>query len=270
MNHPFFLKLFPLLGVSALLALPAHARWAERATRANRREISAEEARSSSAAAEVDRRNKLCMRRIRPAMKGPDWDADPTAIPYAMYQVNKRTELPVHIDNEGLDVASDDLFEETVIYLTAHTRWAFNAAEMENLARWLQRGGTLLLDDCYLRGSGFTESKNTEVAKILPGIEGPIFAYADDPVGRDMFGLLYADAPRPETIRERHVWEYFLFDGRPMVFFTMNDDGCAWEVSTPPTASNPIGEGIGHGGDNAFRELSYQWLSSWFLYAMTH
>ncbi len=244
--------------------------WAEQAGNLSRREISVEEARRSTAATEVERRNRIAMRRIRPAMKGIDWDADPSAIPYMLYQVNKRTELPVHIDNEGLDLAADDLFEHTVVYLTSHTRWALDNRETANLSRWLERGGTLLLDDCYNRGSGFTESKGSEVAKLIPGADTPTYAYAEDPVGADMFRLAYPATPRPETLPERHPWEYYLLDGRPAIFFSMNDDGCAWEVSTPPTASNPIGEGIGHGGDNSFRELSYQWITSWMLYTLCH
>lgn len=259
--------------VAVLLMLPTAAQaqsWSERASRLSSREISATDAQAKSADKQPDRRNKLCLRRIKPAMRGVDWDADPTAIPYVLYQVNKRTELPVRIDNDGLDLASDELFQETVIYLTSHTAWALNENELANLQRWLKRGGTLFLDDCYCRGSGFSESTPVEVARLMPGTTS-VLLLATDPVVKDVFRMGY-DTPWPGTIQgmENRPWQYFMLDNRPAVFFSPNDDGCGWEISTPPTASNPIGEGIGHGGDNAARELFYQWATSWMLYVYAH
>src|SRR5437879_3962925 len=75
--------------------------WAAKAGRLDRKEISSEEAEKSDKGRDEDRRNKLSLRRIKPAMKGVDWDTDPTAIPYMLYQVGKRTELPVYINNDG-------------------------------------------------------------------------------------------------------------------------------------------------------------------------
>lgn len=254
----------------ALARSAAGASWSERSRRLNSREISATGASERSGKEERDRRNKLSVRRIRPAMQGVDWDADPTAIPYMLYQVNKRTELPVYIDNDGLDVASDELFDFTVVYLTSHTHWSFNEEETANMGRWLERGGTLVLDDCYNRGSAFAEAVPVEVPRMIPGAESSLLI-EEDPAVRDVFRMGY-DTPWPGAVSgfENRPWQYFLCDGRPAVLFSPNDDGCAWEVSTPPTASNPIGEGIGHGGGNAQRELMYQWATSMMLFVYTH
>ena len=94
---------------------------------------------------------KSVVRRIHPANPDVDWNTDPTAIPYLLYQINKRTDLPVFINNEGLDVGKDDLFENTVVYLTSHRRWSLNEKETAKMALFLKRGGTLWLDDCYPR-----------------------------------------------------------------------------------------------------------------------
>lgn len=243
--------------------------WAERSARLNSNEISEQAAKEQGQRGDQDRRNKLSLRRIQPAMPGVDWNTDPTAIPYMLYQVNKRTDLPVHIDNDGLDVSKDSLFEHTVIYLTSHTRWGFNERETANLTRFLERGGTLFLDDCYNRGSAFTDSVRPEVAKMILGAEGRILA-EDDPAVAECFRMVYS-APWPGTADfQNRPWQYFMLDGRPAVFFSPNDDGCGWEISTPPSASNPIGEGIGHGGDNRAREIFYQWATDWMLFTYTH
>ena len=260
---------------SSVLALafvaPAYAggTWADRAGKMNRVELSAEEAKSKSGAEEKDMRNKLCLRGIKPAMPTVDWNADPTALPYTMYQINKRTDLPVYVDASGLDVGTDDIFKHTVLYLTSHTRWSFNEKETENLARFLARGGTLYLDDCYLRGSPFSDSVRPEVTKMIPGGE-PTTLLETDPKVADCFKMIYKTPWPGQAVFENRPWQYFLLDGRPSVFFSPNDDGCGWEISTPPSASNPIGEGVGHGGDNRQREVMYQWVTNWILFAYTH
>jgi len=244
--------------------------WAQRAGQMNRKEISPGEAAQKSNRDDEDRRNKICVRRIRPADVNVDWNADPTAIPYMLYQINKRTDLPVFINNSGLDVSKDDIFEHTVIYLTSHKRWTFNEIETKKLSLFLKRGGTLWLDDCYLRGSPFSDSVRPEVAKMMPGSE-PIFLTKDDPKVKDAFKMIYSQVPWPgAAVFENRPWQYFLLDGRPAIFFSPNDDGCGWEVSTPPSASNPIGESIGHGGDNRQRETMYQWATNFILFAFTH
>ena len=241
--------------------------WAERAGKMSRTEISAQKAAGRAAAETKERRNRIALRRIRPAMSSVDWDADPTAIPYLHYQIHERTSLPVYTDNDGLDVGSDELFEYTLVYLTSHGRWSFNEKETANLRRWLQRGGTLYLDDCYNRGSPFADCVRPEVAKLIAGAE-PVWLLKDDPRVADVFRMVYRTFwPGEQYTRP---WLYYLLDDRPAVFFSPNDDGCAWEISTPPTASNPIGEGIGHGGDNRYREVVYQQAANWVLFALTH
>ncbi|MFP4026355.1 MAG: DUF4159 domain-containing protein [Candidatus Brocadiia bacterium] len=271
-HYSVFLRLLTMLAVISLVTVSRSLRasWAERAGKMNRTKLSEQEARAKSEKGQQERRNKLAMRRINPSMEGVDWNADPTAIPYMLYQVNKRTDLPVYVDNDGLKVATDELFEFTIVYLTSHTRWSFNEKETANMQRFLRRGGTLLLDDCYNRGSAFTDSVRPEVAKMIPGAE-PTMLLKDDSRVEDVFRMVY-ETPWPGEAGRfpNKPWQYFLLDGRPAVFFSPNDDGCGWEVSTPPTASNPIGEGIGHGGDNRQRELMYQWATNWMLYAYTH
>ena len=240
----------------------------DRARKMNRRELTAEEALKRREAEPPDRRNKISMRRIKPAMPGVDWNTDPTAIPYMLYQINKRTGLPVYVDNDGLDVATPELFEYTVIYLTSHYRWGFNERESENVAEWLRRGGTLFLDDCYNRGSPFADSVRPEIAKMFPEAEQKLLVRSD-PVVKDVFRMTYRTSWPGEGFDDR-PWQYYQVEGRPAVFFSPNDDGCGWEISTPPSASNPIGEGIGHGGDNRQRESMYQWVTNWFLFVYTH
>jgi len=253
-------RLILYAGLAATLFCPLHieaAAWADRAGKLASRELSKDEITELDIDEYRDRRNKLTMRRIEPADPGVDWDTDPTAIPFMLYQVNRRTDLPIYVNNDGLDLATDDIFECLAVYLTSHHAWSLNEKESENLAKWLKRGGTLLLDDCYNKGSPFTDSVQPEVGKLVPGGQGVILM-KEDPKLRDVFSMVYKMKWPGETLKEMRPWQYYMLDDRPAVFFTPNDDGCGWEVSTPPTASNPVGEGIGHGGDNRAREIFYK------------
>src|SRR5438105_9427126 len=116
-----------------------------------------------------DRREKVVIRRLKPSCKS-DWNTDPTALPYFFYQLRERTKgkFPLYLDNEGLDLGSKDIFDYPVIYFTSHFPFQFSDDEVENLKKFLARGGTLLLDDCT--GSGpFMDSVPSNVPRILPG-----------------------------------------------------------------------------------------------------
>ena len=270
-----------IIGLAVLLvgmqaAVAGEGGWSERAADGNREVLTADDLGKLSLGEPASRRGKIFMRRIKPADPHIDWYADPTAIPYVTYQFEQRTGLPTFTDNDGLDVATDALFEYPLIYLTGHGGWVFNEAETDNLAKWVKRGGTIFFDDCYIRRSSFTDSVGPESSKIVPGSELNVVGFAD-PNTADLFRMSYTFAPDklPGTARAfgnmgTSPWQYVLCDGRPSIIFTPNDDGCAWEVSSPPTASNPIGEGIGHGGSNEDREMVYQWVTDWFLFALTH
>src|SRR5262249_12882016 len=59
-----------------------------------------------------DVRGKVVLRRLKPTCKS-DWNTDPTALPYFFYQLRERTKskFPLYLDNEGLDLASKDIFD---------------------------------------------------------------------------------------------------------------------------------------------------------------
>ena len=265
------LKIF-WLGFGLLVGLTAGAQnsWIQKARQLNSRAVSKDEIQKFAEDENQDTRNKLGLRRIKPRTGQTDWDTDPTAIPFVLYQVKMRTGLPVHVNNDGLDVGSDELFEHTAVYLTSHYNWSFTEKETENLKAWLTRGGTLYLDDCYNKGSPFTDSVQPEVGKMIED-SAPQILLKTDPKVQNVFKMVYPTVGWPgESLEFMRPWQYFLLDDRPAVFFSPNDDGCGWEISTPPSASNPIGEGIGHGGDNRQREIFYKWMTNWMIYVYCH
>lgn len=223
---------------------------------------------------ETDRRGKVTIRRVRPQCHS-DWGNDPTALPYFLYQVSLRTEgqLPVFVDNAGLDISSEEIFKYPIIYFTSHFPFNFTDEEVQNLKKYLARGGTLWLDDCT--GSGpFMESVPQNVQRIAPGSEMKQMLYAT-PEFFDLYNMVFPFAGVPIVGKEQFCrpMQAAYVRGRPAIIFCPNDYGCFWEISTPPTSLNPMGEGA-HGyldswGFNV-RDTVYQFSINWLFYTLTH
>jgi hypothetical protein len=221
----------------------------------------------------LDRRGKITMRRLNPQCKS-DWNNDPTALPYLFYQLKERTQgkFPCYVDNEGLKLTGDGLFDYPLVYFTSHFAFQFSDEEVENLKKYLARGGTLLLDDCS--GSGpFMDSVPPNVQRIVPGGDLKLML-KDTKEFADLFNLIFKLEGMPE-LKEQFMqpFQCAYVNGRPAILACPNDYGCQWEVSAPPTALNPLGAPA-H-ADNTptvqkSREEVYQLSINWLFYALTH
>ena len=150
-----------------------------------------------------DRRGKVIVRRIKPQAKS-DWNTDPTALPYFFYQIRERTQgrFPVYLDNEGIELTGDEIFEHPIIYFTSHFPFLFSDEERDNLKKFLARGGTLLLDDCT--GSGpFVDAVPVNVQRIIPGAELKLMLKDTKEFG-GLFDLVYKLEGMPE-LKEQFI-----------------------------------------------------------------
>ena len=258
----------------AALALvrPAGADWLSDAARQRVKVFDGTEA-GKKADEKVQRRGKVIIRRIKPQCKS-DWDNDPTALPYLVYQLRVRTEgkFPILANNEGLLLTGDEIFDFPVIYFTSHFAFNFSEDEVDNLKKYLARGGTLLLDDCS--GSGpFTDSVPANVQRIIPGAEMKLML-REDKGYFDLFNIVYKMKGLPR-LKEQYMqpFQCAYINGRPGILFTPNDYGCNWEVSSPPTPLNPLGAPA-HAADSPTvqqgREDTYKICINWLFYALTH
>jgi len=222
---------------------------------------------------EENRRGMVTIRRIDPECYS-DWNNDPTALPYLFYQLDRRTQktFPVYVDNSGIKLTDDDIFDYPIIYFTSHYTFNFSAAEIENVQKFLAQGGTLWLDDCT--GSGpFMDAVPVNVQRLSPGAETHLMLLTDERF-RDLFKLVYELHGLPDLREDfRKPLQATLVNGRPGIIFCPNDYGCWWEVSTPPTALNPLGNPA-HDPPSPkvqrAREQVYQFSINWLLYTLTH
>lgn len=223
---------------------------------------------------QIDRRGKVTIRRLIPKCQS-DWGNDPTGLPFFFYQIGLRTEgqIPTYVDNAGLEITSDEIFRYPIIYFTSHFPFSFTDEEVQNLRKYLERGGTLWLDDCTGCGP-FMESVPQNVQRIAPGAEMRQML-RESPEFFDLYNMVYPFDGVPWLVKEQfsRPLQAAYVRGRPAIIFCPNDYGCFWEISTPPTALNPMGEGA-HGftseGGFKVRDMVYQFSVNWLLYTLTH
>jgi hypothetical protein len=261
-----------LLAASSAVALPVQADWLESAAQNRLKQFDGTNIEKRTDI-KKDRRGKVTMRRINPQCKS-DWDNDATALPYFFYQLKVRTDdrYPCYVDNRGIRLTGDEIYDYPLIYFTSHYGFTFSDEEVENLKKYLARGGTLLLDDCT--GSGpFTDSFPANVQRIAPGTDIKRML-RDTKEFFDLFNICY-EVKRMPKLKEQFMqpFQAAYVNGRPAILFCPNDYGCGWEVSSPPTALNPLGNPA-HGDPTPTaqqgREEVYQLSINWFFYALTH
>lgn len=268
--------LFGLLGLLGWGGMPAGAigqdNWLQKAAT---REVAKFDGTSTGGQEDVktDRRGKVVIRRVRPQAKS-DWNTDPTALPYFFYQLRERTQgkFPVYLDNEGLTLLGKEIFDYPIIYFTSHFPFQFTDDEVDNLKKFLARGGTLMLDDCT--GSGpFMDSVPPNVQRIVPGAEMKLML-KETKAFASLFDLVYKLDGLPE-LKEQFMqpFQCAYHKGRPAILVCPNDYGCYWEVASPPTALNPLGNAA-HADSTPTvqkgREEVYQISINWLFYALTH
>ncbi len=267
-------------GLALLLILPAgvHADWLT-AGGVSPVEIFDGTEEEHQADDQLDRRGKVTIRRINPQCPS-DWNNDPTALPYFFYQLDRRTqgEFPTYVDNRGLRLIGDEMFDYPIIYFTSHYPFTFTDEEIENLQRFLGQGGSLWLDDCT--GSGpFMDSVPPNIQRIAPGSETHLMTPQDERF-QPLFTLVYRGQENQMQYPQFKDGERFakplqatMVNGRPAIIFCPNDYGCQWEVASPPTAMNPLGNPA-HSppspGMQSYREQVYKLSINWLFYSLTH
>ena len=183
--------------------------------------------------------------------EGGDWNTDPTAIPNLMLEIERRTNMkavrqPIIVkadSQELLELGSKALF----VYMTGHHNFQFTAAEVENLRKYLLKGGTIWADNCFPgRRSRFDTGFRREMKRVMPDRDFETIT-ADHPIFSSI--LQFREVPKGMNFRNDPV-EIVMIDRRLAVVYTLNDYGCLWQ-----TQLNEKGE--------VNTELDENWRNTW-------
>lgn len=217
-------------------------------------------------------RRRLVMREM---MFNSDWNTDPTAVPAFVEQFRRRTGMNATAlsPRNALDFSDPELSDWPLVYMTAHNAFSFSEPDLKNLRRYLEQGGFLYIDDC-LYGFPFGQALPGELRRALPDSEltpldpkHPVFGT----ILRQQYNWDKTNEAGLPTVMKPNFWHYIALGGYMAVLLTPQDIGCLWEISSPPTPSNPLGAGM-HSSDRipGLREAAYRLGVNVILYSMLH
>lgn len=95
---------------------------------------------------------------------GGDWYNDPSAEVNLLQYIRDNTDVKVNPEYVFVDIATYDLFQYPMLFITGHGNIVLSDSDVEKLRKYCERGGFIYIDDDY----GMDKSIRREVKKIFP------------------------------------------------------------------------------------------------------
>ncbi|MHC4357326.1 MAG: DUF4159 domain-containing protein [Planctomycetota bacterium] len=193
--------------------------------------------------------------------RGGNWNPRPRAGRVLVWELVKRTSVEAGLSTMSVRPDDPEIFKYPFLYMAGNQEFEpFNAGEKENLSRYVEFGGTLLVDDCAGKaGYGFDECVRKELAALFPGKK--LARISDEHAVYKSFYLVNRQGGR--MIVNQYL-EGLDLEGRMAVIFSQNDLGGAW-------ARDTLGDWeyeVFPGGESQ-RTLSFRLGINIILYALT-
>ncbi len=122
---------------------------------------------------------------------GGDWYNDPSAEVNLLQYINDNTDINVNPGYVFVDIATNDLFQYPILFITGHGNIVLSDSDVDKLRKYCERGGFIYIDDDY----GLDKSVRREVKKIFPNND-----LMELPFSHSIYNILY-DFPKgpPKT-----------------------------------------------------------------------
>lgn len=95
---------------------------------------------------------------------GGDWYNDPSGEINLLNFISSNTNIKTDAKYQFVDIASDDIFSYSFLFLTGHGNVVFTKDEVNRLRLYLESGGFLYIDDDY----GLDKAIRREMKKVFP------------------------------------------------------------------------------------------------------
>ncbi|PKD42453.1 DUF4159 domain-containing protein [Rhodohalobacter barkolensis] len=168
---------------------------------------------------------------------GGDWYSSPSALNNLIEFANQN--LPIRISEryDDVQIGSRDIFNYPFLFATGHGNITLNNSEMENLRRYLENGGFLMVDDDY----GMDQYVRPLLDRIFPDEE-----LIELPANHPIYSVVYPFSEgRPPKVHEhdgKQPQAFALFrNGRMVLLYTYESnpsDGWAYDEHDNPEEIN--------------------------------
>ena len=168
---------------------------------------------------------------------GGDWYSSPSALTNLIEFANQN--LPIRISGkyDDVQIGSRDIFNYPFLFATGHGNISLNNSEMDNLRRYLESGGFLMVDDDY----GMDQYVRPLLDRIFPD-EELIELPADHPVYNAVYSFSEGRPPKVHEHDGKQPQAFALFrDGRMVLLYTYESnpsDGWAYDEHDNPEEVN--------------------------------
>ncbi|MEM7009060.1 MAG: DUF4159 domain-containing protein [Thermodesulfobacteriota bacterium] len=156
-----------------------------------------------------------------------NWDTRPRAYKRLMSTLELRTSVNSSDQRKSLRLTDPDLFQYPFLYMSGDSSFtSFSAQERRKLRKYLQLGGTLIIDDTSgEQDSSFDTQIRAELVNIMPEI--PLAPIPHDHVVNKSFYILNSASGR-KVIQPYLEGITFREEDRTAVLYSKNDLGGAW------------------------------------------
>jgi hypothetical protein len=156
---------------------------------------------------------------------GGDWYANKTALPNLIRFCNQQLGMELDVNEEIVDVGSNDIFLYPYVYLTGHGNVVFSDDDAENLRNYLAGGGFLHIDDNY----GLDNFIRLEMKKVFPELEFVELPF-DHPIYHQKFKFKEGLPKIHEHDGKPAQGFGLIYEGRLVCFYSYESDlGNGWE-----------------------------------------
>ncbi|MGR3309153.1 MAG: DUF4159 domain-containing protein [Candidatus Brocadiales bacterium] len=157
--------------------------------------------------------------------KGGNWNPRPNSGKRLIWELIKRTSIEARLDIVTIRADSPGIFEYPFLYMAGDQEFPpFSKAEIENLRRFLEFGGTLLVDDCLGRPQfGFDNCMRREMKRLFPRTK-----LEKLPSTHSVYRSFYLINQPVGRLMANPYLEGITIDNRSVLIYSQNDLGGAW------------------------------------------